>query len=87
MALVKNRTDPSHMLTITPFVWALLAVVLIRPGGNMHERVFGPPTWKYAVVEWYPCNHGAPTSDTRWKLKLVGSMELHWLTASSGVFG
>ena len=47
-----NRMEPSVMPTFTPPVCLLLAVVAIRPGGNMHDRVFGPETWKYLVVEW-----------------------------------
>ena len=43
--VLKNRTEPSAMVTLTPPGWRLLAVVLIRCGGNMHDRVFGPLAW------------------------------------------
>ena len=45
MLVGTNRTEPSIMPTSTPPVWALVAVVAMRWGGNMHDRVFGPETW------------------------------------------
>ena len=42
-ALVKNLTDPSIMQTLTPPVWLLPAVIMMRLGGNMQERLLGSP--------------------------------------------
>jgi hypothetical protein len=38
-----NRTEPSARQRLTPPECRLLAVVMIREGGNMHDREFGGP--------------------------------------------
>ena len=43
--LVVVRTDPSNSRTFTMFVCALFAVVEIRCGGNMHDRLPGGKAW------------------------------------------
>src|SRR3954449_316078 len=57
---LKNRTDPSTMQTLTPPGWRLLAVVLIRCGGNMHDREFGGVPGEDLVVVWPSDIQGAP---------------------------
>jgi hypothetical protein len=38
-----NFTEPSARATLTPPGWRLLATVMIREGGNMHDRELGGP--------------------------------------------
>ena len=45
MVFLMNRTEPSPSRTFTPPECSLLAVVEIRNGGNMQERLDGGPTW------------------------------------------
>jgi hypothetical protein len=44
IALLMNRTEPSHRRTFRPLVWALLADMEQFDGGKAHPCEFGNPT-------------------------------------------
>ncbi len=45
MVSLTNRTEPSQRVILTPPGWELVALLRMRPGGNMQDRVLGSPAW------------------------------------------
>src|SRR5262249_53875430 len=81
-----KRTEPSHSSRFTPPGWALEAMFRMRPGGNMHERVFGVLAWP-TTHETEPASQGEPWFETPWNVRFVGSIPRQSAIALSGVSG